>query len=113
MKQKFSFLFLLPQLAEQTFKEALGDGIWISFLTGSIDRSAYYSFQYKDFSLFHQLEEDGSCIELPWNKVTTLFNYARLLEQVNDTEKASNMYRLILFKVCAFIPFGASSHRPF
>ncbi|THU59695.1 hypothetical protein C4D60_Mb07t04760 [Musa balbisiana] len=33
------------ELAEQTFKEALGDGIWISFLTGSIDRSAYYSFQ--------------------------------------------------------------------
>ncbi|URE20731.1 RNA polymerase-associated protein CTR9 [Musa troglodytarum] len=86
------------ELAEQTFKEALGDGIWLSFLTGSIDRSAYYSFQYKDFSLFHQLEEDGSCIELPWNKVTTLFNYARLLEQVNDTGKASNMYRLILFK---------------
>ncbi|CAL9062608.1 unnamed protein product [Musa banksii] len=86
------------ELAEQTFKEALSDAIWLSFLTRSIDRSAYYSFQYKDFSLFHQLEEDGSCIELPWNKVTTLFNYARLLEQVNDTEKASNMYRLILFK---------------
>ncbi|RWW04525.1 hypothetical protein GW17_00032243 [Ensete ventricosum] len=111
MKQKFSFVFLLPQLAEQTFKEALGDGIWLSFLTGSIDRSAYYSFQYKDFSLFHQLEEDGSCIELPSSKVTTLFNYARLLEQVNDTEKASNMYRLILFKVCTFIPFAIRNEK--
>ncbi|URE20729.1 RNA polymerase-associated protein CTR9 [Musa troglodytarum] len=49
--------------------------------------------------VFKTLEEDGSCIELPWNKVTTLFNYARLLEQVNDTGKASNMYRLILFKI--------------
>ncbi|WOK96671.1 hypothetical protein Cni_G05378 [Canna indica] len=90
------------ELAEQTFKEALGDGIWLSLLTGSIE-SRVHSLQYRDFSLFHQLEEDSSCIVLPWDKVTTLFNYARLLEQLNDTGKASNLYRLILFKYPDYI----------
>ncbi|XP_042454828.1 protein CTR9 homolog isoform X1 [Zingiber officinale] len=85
------------ELAEQTFKEALGDGIWLSLLSGSIVSSAQ-SLNYRDFSLFQQLEEDGLSFELPWDKVSTLFNYARLLEQVNGTEKASNFYRLILFK---------------
>lgn len=85
------------ELAEQTFKEALGDGIWLSLLSGTIVSSAQ-SLNYRDLSLFQQLEEDGLSIELPWDKVSTLFNYARLLEQVNGTEKACNFYRLILFK---------------
>lgn len=90
------------QLAEQTFKEALGDGIWLSLLSSTIVSSAQ-SLNYRDLSLFQQLEEDGLSIELPWDKVSTLFNYARLLEQVNGTEKACNFYRLILFKVCTFL----------
>lgn len=55
--------------------------------------------QYRDMKLFHQLEKDGISLDLPWNKVTTLFNYARLLEELHHAEKASILYRLILFKV--------------
>ncbi|XP_020084440.1 protein CTR9 homolog isoform X2 [Ananas comosus] len=90
------------EVAEQTFKEALGEGIWLSILNGKIDTSkvdsTLYSVQYRDLSLFQQLEEDGITLELPWDKVTSLFNYARLLEQLHDSEKASLFYRLILFK---------------
>ena len=97
------FFFSFFQLAEQTFKEAVGDGIWLSF----IDDKAYsYAndartsmHHFKDMQLFHQLEEDGHFVELPWNKVTVLFNLARLLEQLNNTKTASILYRLILFKV--------------
>jgi RNA polymerase-associated protein CTR9 len=50
--------------------------------------------------LFHRLEDGGRHVELPWNKVTPLFNLARLQEQLNNAETASILYRLILFKVC-------------
>lgn len=90
------------QLAEQIFKEALGDGVWLYVMDGRIRNSSMDSRdstdQYKDMKLFHQLEEDGVSLELPWDKVTTLFNHARLLEQLHDTEKANILYRLILFK---------------
>ncbi|MCD7447165.1 Protein CTR9, partial [Datura stramonium] len=114
------------ELATQSFKEALGNGIWIRFLDAKprsddptsegllypngevqsdVFKSAQYPIdasasvqQYKHFQLFHRLEEQGSTVELPWNKVSTLFNMARLLEQLHDTETASIFYRLILFK---------------
>ncbi|KAH0657340.1 protein CTR9 homolog [Solanum tuberosum] len=114
------------ELATQSFKEALGDGIWMRFLDAKarsddptsggllypngeaqsdLLKSAQYPIdasasvrQYKDLQLFHRLEEQGSTVELPWNKVSTLFNMARLLEQLHDTETASIFYRLILFK---------------
>lgn len=90
------------ELAEQIFKEALGDGVWLYVMDGRIRNSSMDSRdstdQYKDMKLFHQLEEDGVSLELPWDKVTTLFNHARLLEQLHDTEKANILYRLILFK---------------
>ncbi|CAH9084050.1 unnamed protein product [Cuscuta europaea] len=54
--------------------------------------------QYKDIQFFCRLEEQGIAVELPWNKVSVLFNNARLLEQLYDTETASIFYRLILFK---------------
>lgn len=54
---------------------------------------------YQNMQIFHKLEEHGYCVELPWNKVTVLFNLARLLEQLHNTETASLFYRLILFKV--------------
>ncbi|ERN11231.1 hypothetical protein AMTRI_Chr04g243060 [Amborella trichopoda] len=90
------------ELADQTFKEALGEGIWLSFMDGkiyppSVDARAF-AMQYKDFSFFQKLEEDGTPLELPWDKVTALFNQARLLEQLHDTEKACLLYKLILFK---------------
>ncbi|OVA06840.1 Tetratricopeptide TPR-1 [Macleaya cordata] len=90
------------ELAEQTFKEALGDGIWHEFLDGklrsSVVDSAAFTHQYNDMQLFQQLEEGGVSVGLPWDKVTTLFNHARLLEQLHDTEKATILYRLILYK---------------
>lgn len=90
------------ELAEQTFKEALGDGLWLYIMDGRIRNSrmdsAASTIQYRDMQLFHQLEEEGFSMELPWDKVTTLFNHARLLEQLHDTEKASILYQLILFK---------------
>uniref|UniRef100_A0A1S4BR50 Protein CTR9 homolog n=2 Tax=Nicotiana TaxID=4085 RepID=A0A1S4BR50_TOBAC len=119
------------ELAAQSFKEALGDGIWLKFLDakGQSDdptseghlysngearsdmfKSAQYPInasesvqQYKDFQLFHRLEEQGISVELPWNKVSTLFNMARLLEQLHDTETASIFYRLILFKYPGYV----------
>ncbi|XP_073043941.1 protein CTR9 homolog [Primulina eburnea] len=125
------------ELADETFNEALGDGVWCSFfdaggepilnLTQSdangdaphhedwprpsrrrqsslinnmqypVDASSTIH-HYKDLKLFHRLEEHSISVNLPWNKVTTLFNFARVLEQMHDTELANILYRLILFK---------------
>lgn len=98
-----SFDVLVVQSAHQSFKDALGDGIWLTLLdsktkTNVIDASASM-LQFKDMQLFHRFENDGNHVELPWNKVTVLFNLARLLEQIHDTVAASVLYRLILFKV--------------
>ncbi|CAA6659094.1 unnamed protein product [Spirodela intermedia] len=80
------------ELADQTFKEALGKGVWQLVMDGKVGSSSMdlgaFIVQYRDMKLFHQLEKD----------VTTLFNYARLLEELHHAEKASIMYRLILFK---------------
>lgn len=113
------------ELAQQTFRDALGDGIWLKFLHArarvcpsdeenqdphhQVHSDLYGIAQYpidsiatlriyKDFKLFHQLEEQGISTELPYNKVSTLFNLARLLEQLHDIETASVFYRLILYK---------------
>ncbi|KAG0488415.1 hypothetical protein HPP92_007226, partial [Vanilla planifolia] len=90
------------ELAENTFKEALGEVTYLSLL---FDRKKWLYhgfvhtiFLFRDMTLFHQLEEDGISLDLPWDKVTTLFNYARLLEQLRNNDKASVIYRLILFK---------------
>jgi len=55
--------------------------------------------QYNDVRIFHRLEEEGNSVELPWNKVSTVFNLARLLEESRKTLGAILLYRLILFKV--------------
>ncbi|VFQ81333.1 unnamed protein product [Cuscuta campestris] len=118
------------ELAGQSFRDALGDGIWCKFLGAKLQsdanvnvpnceglqhsngevscnlfKSVLYPMdasasihQYKDIQMFCKLEEQGIAVELPWNKVTVLFNHARLLEQLYDTETASIFYRLILFK---------------
>lgn len=52
--------------------------------------------------LFHDLESNGHHVEVPWDKVTVLFNLARLLEQLNKSGIASLLYRLILFKVYVY-----------
>ncbi|XP_078429953.1 binding protein [Wolffia australiana] len=90
------------ELAEQTFKEALGEGAWqvvISWETGSSSADIGASIlQYREMKPFQQLEKDGVSLDLPWEKVTALFNYARLLEEQHHAEKASILYRFILFK---------------
>lgn len=95
------------ELAQKTFMEALGDGIWVQLISGEIQcpsvDSAAFSSQLRDMEFFHRLEEDGVSLELTWDKVTTLFNQARLFEQVHDTEKASLLYRLILFKFPEYV----------
>lgn len=69
---------------------------------GAADATAC-SHLYKDMQIFTQLEADNVNLELPWNKVTALFNLARLLEQLHRMEIASILYRLIIYKVCPHI----------
>ncbi|KAL9314628.1 hypothetical protein ACSQ67_020080 [Phaseolus vulgaris] len=94
------------KLAQQTFKEALGDGIWQSFINeekkSSVD-AATSTLQFKDMQLFHDFESNGHNVEVPLDKVTVLFNLARLLEQLNESGTASILYRLILFKYPDYI----------
>uniref|UniRef100_A0A1J3H2G1 RNA polymerase-associated protein CTR9-like protein n=1 Tax=Noccaea caerulescens TaxID=107243 RepID=A0A1J3H2G1_NOCCA len=91
--------------ALDNFKEALGDGIWISFLDEKerLEETGVSVLGYKDTGIFHRLIESGHSVDLPWNKVTTLFNLARLLEQLHKTETATFLYRLILFKYPGYI----------
>jgi RNA polymerase-associated protein CTR9 len=92
-------------MAEQSFKEALGDGLWVSVMDGKVGSSMVnWSVQNKDQSFFHQLEEEGVPLELHSIKVTTLFNYARLLEELHDSVRASLFYRFIIFKVLLSYP---------
>ncbi|KAK9705538.1 hypothetical protein RND81_07G064600 [Saponaria officinalis] len=90
------------EVAEQTFKDALGNGIWLSLINEkgdgySVDSVTSLS-QYKDVQIFHRLEEKGNSVELPWDKVPIVFNLARLLEELHRTSSAILLYRLILFK---------------
>ncbi|XP_028786901.1 protein CTR9 homolog isoform X1 [Neltuma alba] len=94
------------QLAQQTFEEALGDGIWLSFINDekkSFVDAAASILQFKEMQLFHDLESNGHHVEVPWDKVTVLFNLARLLELLNKSGAASILYRLILFKYPDYI----------
>lgn len=104
-------LYVWIQLAQQTFKEALGDGIWMKLIDSEAQSDSFRKVLhqpmdaslaariYKDMQLFHNLEKNGITVELPWDKITTLSNLARLFEQLHKTETASILYRLILFKV--------------
>ncbi|RLN07648.1 hypothetical protein C2845_PM11G03610 [Panicum miliaceum] len=92
------------EMAEQSFKEALGDGLWVSIIDGKVGSPMVNgSVQYKYQSFFHELEEEGVPLELHPNKVTTLFNYARLLEELHDSVRASLFYRFIIFKYPDYI----------
>lgn len=111
-------MFCILQLALESFNKALGDGVWVA-LTGNkpkpyvIEASASI-LDYKDMQVFHRLEEDGLAVELPWNKVTVVFNLARLHEQLHNTGIANILYRLILFKVSsANAPLVFSTQTPF
>ncbi|XP_022754797.1 protein CTR9 homolog isoform X1 [Durio zibethinus] len=95
------------ELALESFNKAVGDGVWHA-LTGNKPKSYIIEamasiLDYKDMQLFHRLEEDGLSVELPWNKVTVVFNLARLHEQLHNTGTANLLYRLILFKYPDYI----------
>ncbi|XWS26610.1 hypothetical protein CRYUN_Cryun26dG0045500 [Craigia yunnanensis] len=95
------------ELALESFNMALGDGIWLA-LSGNKPKSYVIEasasiLDYKDMQLFHRLEEDGLSVELPWNKVTVVFNLARLHEQLHNTGTANILYRLILFRYPDYI----------
>lgn len=95
-------------MAEQSFKEALGDGFWVSIMNGKVVSSMVnWGVQYKES--FHQLEEEGVPLELNTNKVTTLFNYARLLEELHDSVRANLFYHFIIFKVLLLL-FPLKAH---
>uniref|UniRef100_A0A803M8G3 Uncharacterized protein n=1 Tax=Chenopodium quinoa TaxID=63459 RepID=A0A803M8G3_CHEQI len=95
------------ELAEQTFKDALGSGVWLSLINGKENNYVVDAFtalvQYKDVQIFHRLEEEGSSVELPWSKVSTIFNLARLLEESHKTLSAILLYRLILYKYPEYV----------
>ncbi|KAL5703019.1 Protein CTR9 [Ranunculus cassubicifolius] len=84
------------ELAEQTFKETLGAGVWDTLMEGR--KWSPFVDSESSMEIFRQLEEEGTRTDLHWDKVTTLYNYARLLEQIHDSDKASILYRLIAFK---------------
>ncbi|KAI4376503.1 hypothetical protein MLD38_014256 [Melastoma candidum] len=95
------------ELAEESFKEAVGDGIWSSFINGkvnygTVDASAAPRL-YKDMQIFTRLEKDGINLDLPWNKVSPLFNLARLLEESHKSNIASLFYQFIIFKYPDYI----------
>ncbi|GMH18099.1 hypothetical protein Nepgr_019940 [Nepenthes gracilis] len=103
------------ELAEQTFKDALGTGVWLAFIDSKESNNSFSAsadvHQYKDVQIFRHLEEEGFSVEVPWNKVSILFNLARLLEELHRTQSATMVYRLILFKypdyVDAFLRLAA------
>lgn len=100
------------ELARQAYKEALGKGIWLDFSEGT--RSAVSGVPNEENQLFSSLEEEGVLIEVPAEKVTLLFNLARLHEQLHETGKATVLYQLILFKhpkyVDALLRLAAMAH---
>ncbi|KAK1365184.1 TPR-containing nuclear phosphoprotein that regulates K(+) uptake [Heracleum sosnowskyi] len=106
------------ELAEEAFKEALGDGVWRMLIdtdkngqqSDPINEALYKPLdasasveKYRDTQLFNQLEEAGISVELPWIKISTLFNLGLLLEHLHKTESASILYRLILFKYPEYV----------
>ncbi len=103
--QLISTLAFWMQLARQAYKEALGKGIWLDFSEGT--RSAVSGVPNEENQLFSSLEEEGVLIEVPAEKVTLLFNLARLHEQLHETGKATVLYQLILFKVHFFLSFSS------
>ncbi|GAB4838024.1 Protein CTR9 [Ancistrocladus abbreviatus] len=103
------------ELAEQTFKDGLGDGIWLVLIDGKKSNYTIDSWvamhQYEDVQIFHPLQKEGFSLEVPWNKVPILFNLGRLFEELHRTESAIMLYLLILHKypdyVDAFLRLAA------
>ncbi|KAL2945136.1 Protein CTR9-like protein [Bienertia sinuspersici] len=95
------------ELAEQTFKDALGSGAWLLLINGKENNYAADAvtalLQCKDVQIFRHLEEEGNSVELPWNKVSAVFNLARLHEELHKTLSAILLYRLILYKYPEYV----------
>ncbi|KAL2624333.1 hypothetical protein R1flu_008578 [Riccia fluitans] len=90
------------EAALQAYREALGEGIWVEFSEGrslSLCREGALPISITaDKPQFEQLEEEGLSLEVPGEKVTVLFNLARLYEQQYETQKAIILYQLIVYK---------------
>lgn len=99
------------QSAKQAYKQALGEGIWAEFSEGT--RSADVGVPNQKNELFGQLEGQGVLLDVPAEKVTVLFNLARLHEQLHETGKASILYQLILYKVILLLPLRIVSNCTF
>ncbi|BBN12945.1 RNA polymerase-associated protein CTR9 [Marchantia polymorpha subsp. ruderalis] len=88
--------------ALQAYRDALGEGIWVDFSEGralSLGREGGLPISITaENSQFEHLEEEGLSLELPAEKVTVLFNLARLHEQQHETQKAVILYQLIIHK---------------
>ncbi|WZZ03355.1 hypothetical protein YC2023_089276 [Brassica napus] len=67
--------------ALDNFKKALVDGIWITFLDKKekLEKTGVTVIWYKDAGIVHMLIEIGHSVDVPHNKIPTLFNLARLL----------------------------------
>lgn len=71
------------ELAQKIFMEALGNGVWVEFINKSPSiNSEIFSVCLKDMEFFHRLEEEGVSLELPWDKVTTLFKLSFFLNTI-------------------------------
>lgn len=84
------------EAARKAYKQALGEGIWTEYSEGH--RSVDVVSPIEDNELFRKLEAEGVSLDVPAEKVTVLFNLARLHEQLHETGKASVLFRLILYK---------------
>eukprot|EP00850_Spirogloea_muscicola_P017763 SM000156S02119 [mRNA] locus=s156:71480:78136:+ [translate_table: standard] len=80
------------QQARDAYLEALGPGPWTAATTGptSSDRA-------------EEKEDSSHSEEVPPEKVTTIFNLARLHEKSHDLEQAQKLYRMILSKYPKYV----------
>ncbi|KAL9264331.1 CTR9-like protein [Drosera capensis] len=72
------------ELAEQTFKEALGTDVWVALMDNQKYIDACADMRHiKDVQIFDHLEEEGLPVDIVWSKVSILFNLGRYPEYVD------------------------------
>ncbi|EFJ08114.1 hypothetical protein SELMODRAFT_161156, partial [Selaginella moellendorffii] len=91
------------KLAEGAYYEALGEGPWKEFNENNFSTITGGDGPLEKFDVFQRIEEQGTSLDIPAEKVTVLFNLARLFEQLHETEKANLLYQLILFKHPSYV----------
>lgn len=94
-------VYICGQAALQSFREALDEGIWqeisnSNLTSGRGDNSFMEGGNNVEFFASFDKEDN---LELPSEKVTVLFNLARVHELLNESGKAAVLYELIAYKV--------------